>query len=220
VATPHHPTEVLMIEGDNGAAAVLHPLRRRILETLRTPDSASGLARQLGIPRQKINYHLRELEKARLVELVEERRKGNCIERIVCATALSYVISPRTLGALAADPREVQDRFSSTYLMALAAQALQELGTLRSRADEAGKRLASLALQTEVRFADAAARQAFADELTTAVARLVSKYHDESAEDGRAFRFLLAGYPALVETEPDDEPTGDDTSNTERDRTH
>jgi hypothetical protein len=48
----------------------------------------------LALPRQQVGYHLRALEQAGLVELVEERRKGNCIERIVRAAACSYVISP------------------------------------------------------------------------------------------------------------------------------
>ena len=39
-----------------------HPLRLKLLEQLIEPDSAGGLARRLGVPRQVLNYHLRELE--------------------------------------------------------------------------------------------------------------------------------------------------------------
>lgn len=188
------------VEGPTEAAALLHPLRRRILEDLREPDSATGLSRRLGIPRQKLNYHLRELEKAALLELVEERRRGNCVERILRATARTYVIDPETLGRLAADPDEVHDRFSSTYLMALATRAIRELGRLRKRAARAGKRLATLSLQTEVRFATAGDRKAFFEELANEVARLAAKYHDEAAEGGRRFKFFLGGYPAMTKT--------------------
>lgn len=186
------------------AAALLHPLRRRLLEQLRQPASASGLARRLRLPRQQINYHLRELERERLVELVEERRKGNCTERVLRATAVSYVIDPATLGRLGLDPRQVQDRFSSTYLVALAAWALRDLALLRSRAEKAGKRLATFSLQTEVRFASAAARNAFAEELTAAVGRLAARYHDEKTEGGRRFQLFLGSYPAVTKKE---EPT-------------
>ena len=82
------------------AAALLQPERLRLLEALGEPDSASGLARRFELPRQRLNYHLKELEKAGLVELVEERRKGNCIERVVRATARRYVISPEVLGEI------------------------------------------------------------------------------------------------------------------------
>src|SRR5262245_33864629 len=107
-----------------GAAAMLNPLRLQILEKLREPDSASGLSRQMKIPRQKINYHLRELEKHGFIEQVEERKKGNCVERIVRATARHYLISPAALGNLGADPGHMQARVSSTYLVTVPASTL------------------------------------------------------------------------------------------------
>lgn len=179
---------------------MLDPLRLRILEGLRLPDSASGVARKLGLPRQKVNYHLRELEKHGFVEAVEERRKGNCTERIVQATARHYLILPQTLGQMAADPDTIQDRFSSTYLVAVAAQAIQELADLRQRAEAAHKKLATLTLQTEIQFGSAAERAAFAEELSNQVARLTRKYnHDGKA--GRRFKMFLGLYPAASNTD-------------------
>ena len=79
---------VAILRDPAAAASLLHPMRRRILEHLATrTDSASGVARHLRIPRQKVNYHLRELEKRKLVRLVGETRKGNCTERIMQPTA-------------------------------------------------------------------------------------------------------------------------------------
>src|SRR5712692_8132268 len=104
------------------AAALLHPLRLRIIENLREPDSASGLARRLQIPRQKANYHVRELEREGFLEQVGEHRKGNCVERMVRASANAYLIDPALLGTLGIDPSNVQDRFSSAYLVAVAAK--------------------------------------------------------------------------------------------------
>jgi len=183
------------------AAALLHPLRLEILEELREPDSASGLARRLHLPRQKVNYHLRELEKERLVELVEERRKGNCVERVVRASARYYLINPATLGHLAADPDKIKDRFSSAYLVALAARAIRDLAVLHQRAEKAGKRLATFSLQTEVRIASAADRKAFTEELASQIARLATKYHDEKAPGGRRFSFFLGAYPTITKKE-------------------
>src|SRR3954449_7132312 len=102
---------VFVIEQPEAAAAVLHPERLRILEHLREPDSASGLSRRLDVPRQKINYHLRELETAGIVEFVEERRKGNCIERVMRAKADSFLISPDTLGSVGPKPGHIRDHF-------------------------------------------------------------------------------------------------------------
>ena len=188
-------TDLQVIGVDSGATALLHPLRRQILENLREADSASGVSRRLEMPRQKVNYHLRQLEKAGLVELI---KKGNCVERMVRATARSYVISPEMLGELAADPERVQDRFSSAYLIALVTRVLRELGLLRARAAAEGRRLATLSLQTEVRFRSPSARQAFSRELADHMAELAKKYHDEGAEDGRSFKLLVAGYSSVA----------------------
>lgn len=182
--------------GRTGAGALLHPMRMQILHALQEPGSASTVARQLGIPRQKVNYHLRELEKAGFVEEIEQRRAGNCIERIVRARAAHYLIDPELLGHLGADPDAISDKFSSTYLIAVAAQAIRELAASQKQAEKSGKRLATLSLQADVRFASAADRNAFTTELANEFARLVARYHNDEAGGGRPFRFLIGGYPA------------------------
>ncbi len=195
--------ELRLLRTPGQAAAVLHPERRRILEVLSgTPDSAAGLARRLGVPRQRLNYHLRELEKEGLVEAVLERRKGNCMERIVRAVARTWVISPEVLGALGDDPDLARDRFSSAYLVAASARTIRDLATLGSQAEAAGKRVATLTIETEVRFKDAADRAAFTEELATALGRLTARYHDADAPQGRTFRFVVGGHPAHSEVEP------------------
>jgi DNA-binding transcriptional ArsR family regulator len=185
-----------VISSPGQAAMLLDPLRLRMLEELREPDSAAGLARRLRLPRQRVNYHLRELEKQRLVELVGRRRRGNCTARILRATARAYVISPAALGGVGADPASVQDRFSAAYLLAVTSRTLRDVGELDARAQKAGRRLATLTLETEVRFASAEARAAFAEQLAATIARLAARYHDAQAPAGRAFRFVVAGHPA------------------------
>lgn len=191
---------VEMIHDPARAGVLLDPVRMSLLERLAEPDSAAGLGRKMKLPRQKLNYHLRELERAGFVELVEERRKGNCIERVVRATARSFVIDPAVLGKLGVDPRAVQDRFSSAYLIALASKAIRDLAVLRTRAQKADKRLATFSLQCEIRFVSAAERAAFFEELSAEVARLAAKYHNEAAPEGRRFELVLGSYPQLAKT--------------------
>lgn len=186
-----------VIDDPETAALVLQPARRAILDALREPDSAAGVARRLGQPRQRVTYHLRELEKRGLIEPVEERRRGNCLERVVRSTARHYVVSPLALGPLEADPAAIRDRFSSTYQVAVLSRSLRDLAELRERARSAGKKLPTMTLQADVRFADAAAQSGFAEELANAVAGLVAKYHDAEAPGGRTFRFTLTGHPAV-----------------------
>ncbi|HBS28969.1 MAG TPA: transcriptional regulator [Phycisphaerales bacterium] len=180
----------------------MDPLRRRLLGALTDgPDSASGLARRFGMPRQKLNYHLREMEKAGLLRLVEERKKGNCTERVVQAVATHYLISPELLGELGPEPERVRDRFSWGYLVAVASKAIRELAVLRRRADAVNKPLQTLTLQTEVRFSCPAHLNEFSEELSNAVAGLAAKYHNEQAPQGRLFRFFVGAYPAITKTE-------------------
>jgi len=187
---------LLVVDQAAPAASLLDPIRLRILRELDQPDSASGLARRMGLPRQKLNYHLRLLEGDGLVELVEERKKRNCTERVVRAVARSYLISPAALGSLAADPERIADRTSSAYLVATAARAITEVAGQRERANQAGKKLPTLTLHADVRFATAATQHAFAEELARAVGRLVAKYHDDTAPRGRTFRLMAGAWPA------------------------
>lgn len=183
------------------AAVLLDPLRLRIVQELGDGETSAGIAKKLSLPRQKVNYHLRELERVGIVELVEERRKGNCLERVVRAVATSYLINPQVLGPLATDPSRVEDKLSSAYLVAVAAKAIRDLATLRERASKAGKNLPTMTLQSQVRFACAADRNAFAEELANFLATLVAKYHDDETPDGRKFEFFVGAYPTITKTE-------------------
>jgi DNA-binding transcriptional ArsR family regulator len=196
--------DVTVIDDPAAAEASLDPIRARLLAELAEPASASTLAERVGLSRQKANYHLRALERHGLVELVEERRRGNCTERVLQATAASYVISPTALSAVAPDPSRQPDQRSARWLLALAGRLVREVGELIARSGEAGKPVATLGIDSEVRFASAKDRAAFATELADAVNGLVAKYHDESAPGGRAHRFVVALHPAITkDKEPD-----------------
>jgi DNA-binding transcriptional ArsR family regulator len=190
--------DVAVIDDPAAAEVSLDPIRARLLAELAEPRSATMLAARVGLPRQKVNYHLHALERHGLVELVEERRKGNVNERLMRATAAAYVISPTALAAVAPDPDRSPDRLSARWLLALAARLVRDLGDLITAADRAGKRLATFGLDGTIRFASAADRSAFAEELTSAVTALIAKYHDEGAEQGRDHRLVVAVHPLAV----------------------
>src|ERR1700756_2880074 len=114
--------DVTVIDDPAAAEASLDPIRAPLPAELAEPGSASTLAARVGLARQKVNYHLRALERHGLVELVEERRKGNMTERVMRATAASYVISPAALALVAPDPDRSPDQLSAFWLLALAAR--------------------------------------------------------------------------------------------------
>ncbi|WP_067679861.1 winged helix-turn-helix domain-containing protein [Nocardia miyunensis] len=183
--------DIAIIEEPAAAGASLDPIRSRILAALAEPGSAAMLAARFGLPRQKINYHLKELERHGLVELVEERRKGNVTERVFRATAASYVISPSVLAAVGPDPSRSPDQLSARWLLALGARLVQEVGALLTGAARAQRRVATFGIDAEVRFSSASDRAAFAEELAQAVTAIVGRYHDESAPGGRPYRVVV-----------------------------
>ena len=177
------------------ATAALDPIRGRILAELGSPASAATLASRVGLTRQKVNYHLTTLETHGLVRQAGARKWGGLTERLLVATAASYVVSPGALGPIAADPGRAVDRLSASYLIALGARMVREVGDLVKRAADAGKRLATLSIDTEIRFRSPVERAEFTRELAEAVAHLVSKYHDASAPGGRAHRLVIVAHP-------------------------
>jgi DNA-binding transcriptional ArsR family regulator len=189
--------DVEVIEDPAAAASALDPVRTRLLAELVEPGSAAALAARVGLARQKVNYHLRALESHGLVEVAEERRRGGITERVLRATAASYVVSPAALGEAAVDPAQAADRFSARYLVALAGRLVREVGRLSRLADAAGRRMPTLSIDTEIGFRSAEDRAAFADELTAAVVELAARYHHD---DGRMHRLVVAAHPRPKET--------------------
>ena len=187
--------DVGIINDPAAAIVALDPVRSRLLGELAEPASAATLAARVGLARQKVNYHVRALEAHQLVREAGKRRWGGLTERLLVASASSYIVSPRALGPVALDPDRGADRLSASYLIALAARVVDEVGDLLRRSREADKRLATMSIDTEIRFRSAADRAAFSNELIQTVTELVSRYHDESAPGGRAHRLVVVAHP-------------------------
>jgi DNA-binding transcriptional ArsR family regulator len=193
--------DVAIIDDPAAAIVALEPIRSRLLAELNEPASASTLASRVGMARQKVNYHVRALEAHQLVREAGKRQWGGLTERLLVASASSYIVSPKALGPVSVDPDRDADRLSASYLIALAARIVDEVGNLLRRSQAADKRLATLSLDTEIRFRSAADRAAFSNELIQAVTQLVSRYHDEFAPGGRAHRLVVMAHPLPHESQ-------------------
>jgi DNA-binding transcriptional ArsR family regulator len=187
--------DVEVIADPAAAVSALDPIRSRLLAELTEPASAAALASRVGITRQKVNYHLRALEGHQLVTEAGERQWGGLRERLLVATAASYVVSPGALGPVAADPGRTNDRLSASYLIALSARAVREVGELWRTARLKNKRLATLSIDTAIQFRSPEDRAEFTRELSDAVTSLVARYHDETNTRGRSYRLMVAAYP-------------------------
>jgi DNA-binding transcriptional ArsR family regulator len=187
--------DIEVIEDPAAATVALEPIRSRILAELGSPASAATLAPRVGLTRQKVTYHLKALEAHGLARVAAHRQWGGITERLFVASAAQYVVSPAAMGTVGAHPDARLDRLSAGYLIALGARIVREMGDLVRRAKGAGQRLATLSIDTEVRFRSPAERAAFTHELAQAIAHLVAKYHAADAPGGRAHRLVVVAHP-------------------------
>lgn len=176
--------------------ALAQPVRVKILEALRTPDTAAGLARQLGRSRQNVSYHVKELERVGLVRRVGERRKGNFVEQLYEATAKRFVVSWR----FASDPERLaavlRDQVSLSQLSDLGERLQRDAAGLIDRAAFERCEIPSATVEAEVRFPDAAARAAFMAEYVDVLRSLLARH---GHAEGARYRVALAAYPEVEE---------------------
>jgi DNA-binding transcriptional ArsR family regulator len=163
---------VLTILSVNAIDVVADPVRGRIVELLAAGEHSAGqlgsvIHDEFGISQPAVSQHLRVLRDTGIANV---RAEG---------TRRLYAV----------------DRLSASYLIALAARVVREVSELVSRAAAAGKRLPTLSIDTEIRFASAADRAAFTAELSGTVQHLVARYHDPSAPGGRPHRLLVVAHP-------------------------
>ncbi len=202
----------LVREPSQASALLHHPLRLKILAALLEPDSATGVARRMKLPRQTVNYHVRELARARFLARAGRRRRRHLYEQCYVATARGYVLSPELLGKLAADPAQVADTFSAKYLLSLASKLQSELARSVELAAAAGKRLATLSINTELRFTSPEQRAKFTVELQSAIVEVAGRHSspfklaDGSAAEGRPFRLVVGCYPIPPSKDSDPHP--------------
>ena len=184
-----------LLDDRDTALLALAPIRRDILAALVKPGSAASLARDLNLPRQKLGYHLRALEEAGLVKLVEERQRRGFTERLMIA-APAYVLDPALLQPpVDPDAVETQDRFAADHLVSAASALVRDVARMRQAAEAEGSRLLTLTVEADVTFATPADFDAFSEALSQAAADLARRFN---APQGRRYRLIAAAHPATA----------------------
>jgi DNA-binding Lrp family transcriptional regulator len=199
---PVTPDLAAVTDPRRAAALLGHPLRTRIVALAGEPASASEIAARLRLPRQRVNYHVRQLARTGFLKRAGRLRKRNLIEQQYVATARAYVLAPEVLGPLAAGPGDAQDAFSAARLIGLAGEAQADLTHALHQAGVKGQRLATLSISADIRFRSADERRAFAEALQAAVTDVVARHSSPATTPsgapapGRPFRLLVGCYPA------------------------
>lgn len=180
--------------------AALTPVRRQLLERLREPASAVEVAGELGLPRQRVNYHLRTLEAAGFLELVEERPRRGCTERVLRTSAKAFIVDPRVIAPAGPPAGEGarraarQDRFAAETLVDAASSVVRDVSRMQAQAGTEGMRLLTCAIETEICLASPADFTKLSARLATLVARVVADIG--AAEGGRCYRVVIGAHPA------------------------
>ena len=197
---PPLPAALHTVEDAATLQALAHPLRIRILESLREPDSAAGVARRLGEPRQKVNYHLKELDRAALVRRAGERRTGNFVEMLYESVARTMVISPRLAWS---DPRRfeaLRSQLSLERLIEVGEHLQRDAALLLDRAAFDDEQIASASVEADVHFTSEEDRAEFLRAYFEALRELCERF---GASAGAPYRVVMAAYPATDSDEED-----------------
>lgn len=188
----HPQPRVRTIRDAEGLQALCHPTRVEMLEVLREPASAAAVARRIGQPRQRVNYHLKSLEEAGLVEAVDSRRKGNFVETLYRSVARSFLVAPEVAWRDGRRLDAMRAQHSLETLVALGERLQQDAVELLDRAAFDGEEIPSAVVSAETRFDSAEDRAAFMREYLEATRRLLDQY---GSREGAAYRVVLAVHP-------------------------
>src|SRR4029453_10700262 len=183
-----------MVDDAATARLALSPLRRRLLARLRSPASAALLGEEFAMPRQKIGYHLRMLEKAGLLAEAGSRRRRGFTERMLETRSDALIVDPMILAPADPDAVGKQDRFAAGHLVRTAAQIVRDVSRMREAADAEGSRLLTFTVEAEIAFAAPADIELFTAPLAESLAGIAADFAPR--DEGRAYRVTIAGHPA------------------------
>src|SRR5436309_1295076 len=188
----------MLIEKPDQAGALLHPLRLELLKLTDEPRTCTDLAEALGETPQRIYYHVKVLERAGVLEKVEERKVRAISEGYYRATARSFWLSPRLVGRIGG-PRRARDQMSLGFLLALAEELQTDVGRL---AEPEREEAPTLGFTAQVRLARPADRTAFLTDIQNSIQSIAKKYGavgppslQPKETSPETFRIIFACYP-------------------------
>jgi DNA-binding transcriptional ArsR family regulator len=178
--------DTLYIDAVEQADALLKPKRVEVLRQLAEPRTCTQIGQVLGDTPQAVYYHVKRLQAAGLVSLVEEHRVRGIIEGVYQSVARSFWVAPAVVGRLG-EPRTREALLGLGFLLDLTEEIQRDLAGLAA----GPVTLPSFGIAGDIRLApeDGAA---FVAELQRAFGEVLARY---GGGDGAPFRLALACYP-------------------------
>lgn len=190
-------SETHVVRSPEQAAALLNPLRAEILAHTREPASAAEVARKIGDSPQRINYHLKALEKVGLVRRVGARQVRNLVEVLYQAIAKSFLLSEAVgLDSWAAE--RIKEQGSLAHLITLS-ERIRRDALLLMEQSETEREIPSASLQMKVHLDSEERRNALLRDYAAMLEELVSRYGAAEDSDENAFRVAAVIYPEIPE---------------------
>lgn len=189
--------DTYFIQTAEQAQKLLTPHRIALLQALVEPATCKRLAEHFAQSPQQINYHIKILVEAGLIQKVQERRVRGTVEATYQAKARSYWLAPHLVGQIGSQ-RQAKDQSSLRFLMSIAEELVSDLGRLGHQS-ESGADVPSLGLSAQVFLPNGARRAEFLAEVEQVFQQLAEKYGTgaETAVSAATFKVALTCYPTL-----------------------
>lgn len=179
---------VTVLDDADQVVETLSPFRRKVLAALSAPASATEIARHLDTTRQRVNYHVRALEDAGLLELHEERQRRGLTERVMRRSADVVLVDP---SAFDVTGLARTDAAGITGVVAVAADLIRQAAAVSAGASDRDERVAAATLDTSIRVESPRALRSMLEEIAAVVAR-----HD-SGQEGLEIRVATSVLPEV-----------------------
>lgn len=192
--------ESCLVQSPEQAVALLNPLRADIVSRLAEPASAAELARMLHEPPQRMNYHIKALEKTGLIRKVGTRQVRNLVEVLYQAIAKTFVLA-ESLSLSEETIERLKEHGSLAQLITTAEQMKKDAVTLMDHSEK-GTEIPSATLQLQIPLKDQDAREAFIADYVDTMKKLVAKYAkaaEGSGDNTAQYQVMLAVYPKAAE---------------------
>ncbi|MBE1446629.1 winged helix-turn-helix domain-containing protein [Paenibacillus sp. OAS669] len=194
--------ESCLIQSPDQAMALLNPLRADIVSRLIEPASAAELARMINEPPQRMNYHLKALEKTGLIRRVGTRQVRNLVEVLYQSIAKTFVLA-ESLSLSEETIERLKEHGSLAQLITTAEQMKKDAVYLMEHSEK-GIEIPSATLQMDVPLLDGEDRETFIADYVDMVKQLVGKYAKaaDNVQSPPLYKVILSVYPKAAEGEP------------------
>ncbi|OOE12331.1 ArsR/SmtB family transcription factor [Fictibacillus arsenicus] len=184
--------ETFIVTEPEQAAALLHPVRSEIISLLKEPRSATELSKVMNDSAQKVNYHLKTLEKVGLVTRAGTRNVRNLVEVLYRSAGKTFLLSD-SLGLSQETIRKLKDQTALAHVLSLTEKIKRDAVSLMEEAED--EEIPSAVMEMELSLLDVEERQAFLQGYTNMLSELIKKHHNPKPGKSKTFHVSMAMYP-------------------------